>query len=278
MAGFSVIRVVPLWKKEIYEENRDYSRVRYDTSPVTAEAVGPAGQTGYTGRLGSAPVKPGTVRITDGTTVTRDDPAPVPSGLFVGQEAPLIGPGGITGQVNYFTGVYTLTYPAVTTGAVTADYEQVTEEWPYHAARIDLEISLNPGGDLINPVPLVDEDVVRNILARAEETRPIHVLLRSVALVTDLRDDVAPTATDEQACVMTLKDVRPGSPHLGVDGLDSTYILDFVPDIASDVGVLDEIVAGNLARRRYLFEERAPVLCPMDAMTIEGVPGGPIYV
>ena len=188
------------------------------------------------------------------------------------------GPGGESGTVNYSTGVFTLNFVAPTVGVVTADYESIAEEWPYHAARIDIEILLNPGGDLVNPIPLVDADVVRNILSRAEETRPIHVLVRALTLISELEDTVSPGATDEQACITKLKDVRPGSPGLGVDGLDHTYILDFVPDIASDVAFIDRVVGGVLSRRDYLFEEQAPILCPMDALTIEGPPSGPFYV
>ncbi len=276
MAGFTVVRIFPLWKKDVYEEDQDYSRVRYDTSPVTGESVGPSGLTGYTGRLSGTPIRPESVRITDGTLVVRDDPAPYPSGITTGSEAPLLGnDGAILGTVNYYTGVFTLTFPAPTTGAVTADYETIDEEWPYHAARIDIEILLNPGGA---PVPLIDAEASRNILARAEESRPIHVLLRAIALIAELTDDFTPGATDEQACTQTLKDVREGSPHLGVDGQNYTYVLDFVPDIAKDAGHIDEVVAGLLARRRYLFEEQAPLACPMDAGIITGPPGGPFYV
>jgi len=276
LAGFEVIHVYPLYKKRAHEEDGDYSRVRYSASVVAGESIGPGGQTGYTGRLASTPVRPQSVRITDGATVVRDDPPTTPSGLMRGTTAPLIGPNGETGMVDYSTGVFTLNFPSPTVGAVTTDYERVDEEWPYHAARIDIEILLNPGGDLINPVPLVDAEVARNILSRAEESRPIHVLLRSLALVSELHDD-GPGASDQQACLTKLKDVRDGSLALSVPGRDYTYMLDFVPDLAEDAGTIDEIVGGILARRTHLFEEQGRLACPMDALLIEGPPGGTVY-
>ena len=276
MVGVKVINVYPLWKKDINEEDNDYSRVRYSTVDESEE-LGPGGQTGYAGRFSVAPIRPGSIRITDGAVILRDDPAPISSGLLTGATAPIIGPNGETGTVNYSTGVFTLNFASPTAGAVNATYESISEEWPYHAARIDIEILLNPGGDLVNPVPLVDEEVVRNILARAEETRPIHVLLRALTLISELQDTVSPGATDEVACITKLKDVRPGAPDLGILGVDHTYMLDFVPDIAEDAAFIDQVVGGILTRRDYLFEDRTESICPLDALTIEGPPGGPFY-
>lgn len=277
MAGFRVIRIYPLWKKNIFEGRQDYSRVRYSTAAVTGEYMGPGGQTAYSGRIAGTPVKPQTIRITDGVVVVRDDPAPSTSGLFAGAEATLLGPSGVVGAVNYNTGAFTINLPVPTAATLLADYETIDEEWPYHAARLDIEILLNPGGDLVNPIPFVDAEVVRNIIARAEESRPIHVLLRAVALVAEMHDTLSPGASDTQACTQVLKDVREGSPHLLVPGRNNTYMLDFAPDMARDVGHIDEVVSGLLSRRRYLFEEQAPLICPMDAMIIDGPPGGPIY-
>lgn len=267
MAGFKIIRVFPLWKKNINEDREDYSRVRYSTTPIVGESIGPGGALGYTGRLASTPIEPGSIRMTDGVVVIRDDPVPV--GFVTSADAPLIGPGGITGTVNYFTGAFRLTFPTPSAGPVVADYATIVEEWPFHAARIDIEVLLNPGG---TPVPLVDEEVVRNILGRAEETRPVHVLLRTLALITELRD-VGPTATDRASCTTQRRDRRPGAPELGIDGRDYNYFLDGVGGIGDDVLVVDQVVGGTVAEKDVGLEDQASIVCPLDVLIIEA--GGP---
>lgn len=275
LAGFKIIRVFPLWKVAINEDRNRYSRERYVTVAVPGEGVGPAGQTGYTGRLASTPIKPGTIRFTDGTQVIRDDPPP--ASFLRPSSAPLIANNGLqVGTVDYLDGAFSLVFPAVTALDVTADYEQITEEFPYHAARIDIEISLNPGGDIINPVPEVDEQVVRNVLRRAEEARPVHVLLRALALIVELTDEFAPGATDQQACVTKLRDRRQPNEALGTPGSFREYFLDFGVDPVDDL-TLDTIQGGTLVERRYEFEEDAPVVCPIDALIIQQGANPPEY-
>lgn len=273
MAGFQIIRIFPLWKVDVNEDRDRYSRVRHETTPIN-ESIGPAGNLAYVGRLSDAPLKPGTLRITDTSVVLRDTAPDPQTGLIVPSVAQLIGPNGETGMVDYFTGQFTveLVNPAV--GAVTADYERIDSEFPHHAARIDIEIVLNPGG---GPVPLVDNEVVRNILLRAEEARPVHVLLRALTLIAELEDTVSPMASDLTACTTHLQDARDGSPALLIPGQNNQYFLDHGMS-ATDVAAIDQITAGVLTRRDYLFEERAEVLCPMDALIITSSPGGTVYV
>lgn len=275
LAGFKIVRVFPLWKVAIKEDRNRYSRERYVTVPELGETVGPSGNLGYTGRLSATPIRPGSIRITDGVQVVRDEPPP--EGFLAASTAPLLAnDGSQVGVVDYFSGTYSVTFPVVTVGVVTADYEQVTEEFPYHAARIDIELSLNPGGDLIIPVPLVDDQVVRNVLRRAEEARPVHVVLRALTLVAELTDDFSPGATDQQACVTKLRDRRDPDAALGTLGAFNEYFLDSGMDATDEIAV-DQIQGGVLVDRLYAFEEEASIVCPLDALIIQQGANPPEY-
>jgi hypothetical protein len=85
----------------------------YPTIP--GASIGPSGSTNYTGTLGTVPVKPQTLTITDGTQTIIDDG----SGNLVGD----IDPAG-DNTIDYKRGHYDVTFLATTTGAVTADYTQ----------------------------------------------------------------------------------------------------------------------------------------------------------
>jgi hypothetical protein len=276
MVGFEIVRVFPLWKKDIFEERNDYSRSRYATSQVTAEPVGPAGVQVFATILSSLPIKPGTVRFSDGGVVVARDlpPSHWPEGLSVtAPEGEIVGATGVIGSINYATGSITMDLGAPAVGAVTSDYEQITEEWPYHAARIDLEIQMNPGGGVI---PVVDGEVVSDLLVRLDEVRPIHVLLRAMTLVFELTDDVTPAATDLVACTEFLKDVRDGLANPPEPGLDHTVTIDQAP-VAEDGGLsIEEIVAGNTTVWRQELEDRTGFVCPLlDVLTIDTNGGSP---
>lgn len=274
LAGFKIIRVFPLWKVAINEDRNRYSRERYVTTPIT-ESVGPSGQTGYAGRLASTPIRPGTLRISDGTQTLRDE-AP-PAGFFRPTTAPILANNGLqVGTVDYLDGSFSLVFPSVTTAAVEATYDQVTEEFPHHAARIDIEISLNPGGDIINPVPLVDAQVVRNVVQRAEEARPVHVLLRALALVVELADEFSPGATDRAACVTKLRSAVTPNDALGTFGYFQEYFLDQAAEPTDDM-TIDRIQGGVVVERRYEFEEDASIVCPLDALIIQQGANPPEY-
>ena len=73
------------------------------------------------------------------------------------------------------------------------------------------------------------------------------------------------------------KDVRTENVALGLAGKDINYFLDFGVS-ATDVAALDEITGGVMTRRTYLFDDLAELVCPLDALIIDGHPGGPVYV
>lgn len=272
MVGFEIVKVYPLWKKDIFEANNDYSRFRYDTSPISAEPVGPSGSAAYVTNLTNLPIKPGTLRITDGSVILKDDPEQgfEPEGLAVtGEIAPIIGPGNESGTINYTTGRLEVAFDAATVAAVTADYEQIDEEWPFHAARMDIEILMNPGGV---PIPIVDAEVVQGLLNRLDEIRPIHVLLRAFSLVFELKDNVTPMATDSVGCITILQDSR--DAFGGAPGEERRYFIDAAPDVQPDTLFVSNIVASTETIRRVLLEDRTSFICPgLDVLKIQA--GGP---
>lgn len=273
MIGFEIIRIFPLWKKAIHEERNDYNRMRYDTTPVVAEPVGPAGTQAFATGLSGIPIKPGSVRIADGgTVVVRDEPTEYqPEGLTLEPTGVLISAAGEIGTVNYLTGEIALDLGAAAVGAVTADYEQIDEEWPYHAARLDIEILMNPAGV---PIPLTDAEVFRDILTRLDEVRPIHVLLRAVALAFELDDTVTPAATDFVGCTQILKDVRDGYAPSFDPGLDATYMLDQSP-YPEDAGLsIEKVVAGATTEYRQELEDYTGFVCPIKDVLIVDTGGG----
>ncbi len=83
---------------------------------IFEEPVGPAGTTDYSVPAEYRPVIPGSVEITDGNLVVRDDR----NGNLVGN----VGTpgGGITNTINYITGEISLKFSANTTGSVTTSY------------------------------------------------------------------------------------------------------------------------------------------------------------
>lgn len=269
MVGFKIIRIFPLWKKDINEERNDYNRDRYSMTPNVAEPVGLAGTQAFATNLSGTPIKPGTVRIADGgTVVVKDEPTEYqPEGLTLEPAGVLVSAAGEVGTINYTTGAITLDLGAPAAGAVTADYEQIDEEWPYHAARLDIEILMNPGGV---PIPVTDDEVFRDILTRMDEARPIHVLLRAITLAFDISDTLTPGATDFTACIQTLKDTRGGYEPDFIPGRDTTYFLDQAP-YPEDGGLsIEELhVVGNDLYRQEL-EDRTGFVCPLlDVLIVD---------
>ena len=257
MIGFEILKLTPLWKKDIYEENGDYNETRYDTAQVTGQPVGPAGGQSFTGQLSGAPIKPGTVLFTDGTTPVRSSEL----------NDDLIGGAGVLGSIDHVTGRYSLTFPAPTVGPVTVDYEQITEEWPYQAARIDLEINLSPGG---GDPPEIDDEVVANLLQRLDECKPIHVLLRTLALTIEIRDEFSPGATDAEGCAQILrKDTDPVPSVPMSTGLSDLYMIDEAPTSEAQmrVEVLDAL--GTVVQMQMPFDDRAEIVCPLDVLEID---------
>lgn len=264
LLGFSAVNVFPLWKKEIHEALGDYSRVRYAVVPVMNVPVGPAGSSAFVGTLADAPIEPGSLRFFDtgvGGVTIRDD------------NGALLGPAGETGTIDYKTGAFQLVLTAPAIGSVTASLNKVTEEWPYHAARIDLEILISAGGG--GPVPVIDGEAVAELLVRMEEVRPIHVLLRNFALVSEIHDifgaDNASGATDRAACVQTRKDVRDGPP-----GRDFTFILDAGPGAEDDLTIEQRDPGTHITSvLDKNFEDKAAIVCPLDTLIIHFSNGDP---
>jgi phage tail-like protein len=251
LLGFDLIRIVPLWKKDINEANNNYSSARYKTTSKSL-VLGASG-TSFAGRLPDFPIKPGTLRITAGGRVVRDEPPE--SMLNLGT---LIGPGNETGTIDYTTGEYRVTLDVA--GVPTATWEQILDEWPYHAARIDIEVNLSPTG--IAP-PEIDAEVVAGLLNRLEETRPVHVILRTLALVVELRDTVQPGASDKKVCASTRDDRRADS------------VREYLGDKATkgeDEMLVQHWNGADVVKEQNL-EDRNAGVCSGDVLKIETVPG-----
>jgi hypothetical protein len=260
MIGFEVIDVRPLFKKTVNEASNDYSSVRYATQAVT-QPIGPMGVSQFAGMLADAPFKPGTLRFSaGGGVVIRDDP----------ETGALIGPTTESGSVNPKTGEFTLILAAPAATAVTAAYDKITEEWPYHAARIDLEISISPGG-LVDP-PLVDGESVEGILGRLDEVRPVHVLLRVLALIVEMADNFAPGATDKFGCRSMMIDARDGLPFPATPGRYFQSMAD------QGVAGMDDLLIQHWNGADVVLEghqdDRVAIVCPLDVLKIQTYDGG----
>jgi hypothetical protein len=84
---------------------------------ITSEVVGSPGVTNYTPILGYGPVIPGTLVLTDGVQVVRDDR----NGNLVGDVGAT--GGGITNTIDYITKQVSLAFAAGTSGSVKATYK-----------------------------------------------------------------------------------------------------------------------------------------------------------
>jgi len=266
MVGFKIVKVFPLWKKAINEDLNRYARAQLVTAPITAEAIGPAGSVTYQTTLSDGPIAPGSLRITDGTVTLKDQPEGyMADGLVVSRVVPLVGPGTETGTIDYQTGELVVTFSGVTAGAVTADYQQITDEYPYRAARMDIEILMNPGGV---PIPLVDSEVLRSVLDRLDEARPIHVLLRALTLAFEIEDEVADFASDATACVSKLIDSR--DPFGLLPGLEALSMLDVSPTVRQDTLFIDHASSGTQEKDVLIEDRMDGFVCPgTDTLDID---------
>jgi len=89
----------------------------FSSNNIPGEIIGPSGTTDYTPILGYGPVIPGTVVLTDGTRVVRDDR----NGNLIGDVGAT--GGGITNSIDYLTRQVSVRFNAATSGTVTADYQ-----------------------------------------------------------------------------------------------------------------------------------------------------------
>lgn len=253
--GYKII-AWPLWKKDVHEAQDRYSRVRY-AAPVThTETVWDPGIPLGPNPLSNTPVKPLSILMADSAETFRDD-----------GEGNLLGSAGGFGTIDYLTGKWTLTFGAgALTGSLSATYAQITDEYPYHAARVDLDFYLVPftGGS----VPVVDPTFVHNLLLRLEEVRPIHVLLRHFSLIFEVEDEVVNFATDGIFC----------GAHMGKDIIGSEinfYAGDSGPEAGKDILEIDKI--GIVPEEKeVLMEDLTTFVHPaFDVLTIASTPPQP---
>jgi hypothetical protein len=191
MLGFK-IAAYPLWKKDIYEANGNYARTRYETE-TKSEVIGTAGLQAYSGRLTHYPIKPGALKLQVSGNVYRDDADPNSTTFGT-----LVSGDGTTGTINYSNGKYTLNLSSVATTDLTMLYEYITTQYPYRAARVDLEVFFNLG-EFGDGAPF-DTQVLQRVLARLEEVRPVHVIVRLLILVLDVPDNVDNFCSDNVCC------------------------------------------------------------------------------
>lgn len=258
LLGFT-IKATPLWKKNIFEENEQYHTEQYKATLVKDESLGVAGGQNYVGLLSQAPVKPGTIRVRTGDEILRDDGDRI-SDTF----GKFLSTGSGTGTINYATGEYKISLTAPAPLDPVADYELVTEEFPYRAARVDLEffILLDDGTQL----PF-DETVLNRILKRLEQVRPIHVLVRLFVVVLDIPDVIPATVTDSVCCGPTMaKDVR--------DDEYRFYAADVAPAAGDTEFHIEKDYTVSLDHE-LLIQEETKLRTNLDVLTIDFSDGQP---
>lgn len=258
MLGYQIAGV-PLWKKDIYEANDNYSPTRYTTESITDELLGTSGLTNYSGTLANSPIKPGTLRLKVSGKVFRDN-----NDELSDDYGKLITQDGSAGTINYAKGDYQIELTTPATTNLTANYEHITEEYPYRAARVDLEVFYYLGEES-SGIPF-DQEAVRRLLTRLEEVRPIHVLVRLVILVLDVPEILEDFCTDELLCGPTLaKDVR--SNEYRFYAADGT-------ELGEDEGVILEKV-GTTTEQNLLVEDGMSLCLFPDTVTVEFSDGRP---
>jgi len=199
MQGMSV-KATPLHKKSIYEANNEYSKDRYTFSHISGETIGTSGALFYEGTFANTPILPGSIRIAANGKIIRDDSNPLSTtyGNF-------LGPDVLSGSISYATGRYRIEFRSATTTNIIAEYDHITAEFPYKAARVDLEVFYVLGDETFDGFDTSDYD---RILARLEEVRPIHVLVRLFIVVLDIPEELENFASDDVKYPQMAKDVR----------------------------------------------------------------------
>lgn len=259
MLGFKV-QGIPLWKKEVYEDQGRYSRTQYETISITNEHLGTAGLTDYSGTLVQRPILPGSIRVNTSGKVYRDNGDKLSSNY-----GDLIAADGSTGSFHYVRGKYVLSFSDPTTTDVYVDYEHITEEYPYRAARVDLEVFFYLDDEDNGSHPF-DQELLDKVLARLEEVRPIHVLVRLVVLILDAPEKIEGFATDLLKC----------GPHKGKDVRDNEYRF-FAVDYAEGPqdGPLIAIKDGTTDETLVHLEDPTRLGLNPDTLTIEFSDGSP---
>lgn len=185
---------------------------------VSGEAIGSSGSTNYTGTLafkagGDRRTCFGVV-FTDGTETFSDN-----------YDGTLTGDAGGTGTINYMTGDYNVTFNAVTTGAVTADYQwedsndggvtDFTKSSPRTAGQ-GFIFRQDIGGDPIQTVLIQDGDIYsikeRNsykLTLTNDDTNATNELYRQ-----DIGLPYWKAATETGAGIIFLNTANPDKPNL----------------------------------------------------------------
>jgi len=257
--------VIPLFKKDIFEENDNYSQSEFIVEAIIDEQIGIAG-TNYVGKTDNKPIKPGTFFVSyDGGKKMRDQ-----GNRFSDDFGKLISTDGSTGTINYATGKYSITLAAPTTLDVFVSYGHIIGEFPYKAARIDLEIFLMPDSEGHFSVE-INDILIQKFLEVAEEVRPIHVVLRAFIIVIDFTgaagDELLDVVSDAKFC----------GPLAGIDRRDAEqrfYAADMV-----DLGIPEDYVLieqlGATIDKNLLLEDKACLITFPDNLTLEFSDGRP---
>jgi len=254
MIGWQV-KAIPLWKKQIFEANEEYSRERYEVATVEDELLGPSGSKYYVGSFVEKPVRPGSITIKVDGKVFRDDDNSLGEN-FGG----LLAQDGSVGSFNYPKGEYNLTLENTAGTDVLASYDKVTGEFPYRAARADLEFFIFLQEE--SGTHTFDQAVLDRLLLRAEEVRPIHVLLRLIILVLDAPEQINDFATDGLHC----------GPRLGRDVRSAEYRF-YAADVGLGAQDLDLVVEKNTLvgddDLNVIMEERVSLCSISDKLIVE---------
>jgi hypothetical protein len=255
IAGYKIIPW-PLWKKAVHEADDRYNRERYAAPVSYTETIWDPGIPLGPNPLANTPVRPTSVLMSDTVETFRDD-----------GEGTLLGSAGGFGTIDYLTGKWTITFGAGSiTGSLSATYDQVTDEYPYHAARVDLDFYIVPIAG--PPAPIVDPTFVNNMLAKLEEVRPIHVLLRHFTLIYEDEDEVVNFATDGILC----------GAHMGEDTIGDEinfYAGDAGPEAGNDILEIDKLGL-TPEEKEVLMEDLTTFTHPaLDVLTISSTPPQP---
>jgi len=253
--GYKIV-AWPLWKKEVHEAQDRYSKVRYANPTARSETVWDPGIPLGPNPFAYTPVRPHSVIMADAVETFRDD-----------GKGNLLGSAGGYGTVDYLSGKWTITFGSgAIAGALTAAYDQITDEYPYHAARVDLDFYIVPIAG--PPAPVVDPTFVNNMLSRLEEVRPIHVLLRHFSLIYEVDDEVVNFATDGIFC----------GANMGEDIIGNEinfYAGDAGPEAGNDILEINKL--GIVPEEKeVLMEDVTTFTHPaLDVLTIASTPPQP---
>jgi len=279
------VQVYPLWKTSLEAStSEDYSREQFDGAQVTGEVVGPAGLKFYADSLHEPPVRPGTVIFNDGDETYRE----VDPGVLLGSN------GGV-GVIDYLTGKFELTkafLAPVAPSQVTANYEHVDEEFPYHAARVDFEVFLVPvsltteNEQDCNQTPdtnenlIVDDGFLNRVNKLIAEVRPIHVLIRNLSFVVELDEELCNPVTDANECGPTtaIDDrhdwvVDPNTQFYNLESVpvdacdDELDIYEDAPGTGSSSGGVNP----GTTEATLVFPDECIPVCPLDVLVVEQV-------